>query len=330
MKKALALIHYRKIIPAKKYCCIFIFLFLLFFFSQKSFAQLTYANLIVQYDSPWVCKNLKLIPVRFKSESDGKANAINGGVISFEQALREGKISVKEMSLEGGADVGMLMVKNHSKKNVIVESGEMIAGGKQDRAFAETAIIPPGDDDNFLPVFCVEKGRWQQRMRSFRYAGPADAALRKQIDIERKQNKVWKEIDRQLAEKNVLNSTDAYVNLFHDSINVDSACIYALKKKLKESDSLFAGFVAITGDRIINCELFGSTDLFVTSFDEMLKSYMRSITPADGEPKVKDDIVINFLDKFLKTEEQQQKFLADHGRIFTYENKVIHLVAYPD
>jgi hypothetical protein len=48
----------------------------------------------------------------------------------------------------------------------------MVAGGKQDRAFAETTIIPPNDDENFVPVFCVEKGRWENRLRNFRYAGP--------------------------------------------------------------------------------------------------------------------------------------------------------------
>jgi hypothetical protein len=301
-----------------------------FLFATPSFAQLTYATLFVQYDSPWVCNNLKLIPVKFRDTAIAKRSVQNTNIISFEQALKEGKVTVREMTTPGGADVGMLELKNHSKKNILIESGEMVAGGKQDRAFAETTIIPPDDNENFVPVFCVEKGRWENRLRNFRYAGPANASLRKQMNIAKKQNKVWKEIDRQLADDKKINTTGAYINLYRDTSGADSACLTFFRKKMKDSDSLYAGFVALTGDHIINCELFGSSDLCITSFETMLKGHMRSVRDKAGTVSISDDEVKKFLDKFLKTEEQQQKYLADHGAIFTYDKKVIHLIAYSD
>ncbi|MEP6844570.1 MAG: DUF6569 family protein, partial [Panacibacter sp.] len=117
----------------------------IFFFSISSHAQLTYATLTIQYDSPWVCHNLQLIPIKFKDTAAGKKDLRSNEVISFEEALKEGKIVVKEMSTPGGADVGMLTLKNHSKKSILIESGEMVTGGKQDRAFAGTTLIPPDD-----------------------------------------------------------------------------------------------------------------------------------------------------------------------------------------
>ena len=84
---------------------------------------------------------------------------LSGGLISFEDAMKQGKISVKESALPGGADVGLLTIKNHSKKNILLHSGDMFTGGKQDRAFAETTIIAP-DEQNHMPVFFIEKGRW--------------------------------------------------------------------------------------------------------------------------------------------------------------------------
>ena len=99
---------------------------------------------------------------------------------------------------------------------------------------------------------------------------------------------------------------------------------------MMESDSVYAGFVAITGDRIIDCQLFGSNDLCVASFEVMLKSYARTITSKDGVPQLSDEYVKNFLDKFLKTEEQQKEFLATHGSLYTYQNHVIHLIAYDE
>jgi hypothetical protein len=206
----------------------------------------------------------------------------------------------------------------------------MISGGKQDRAFAETTVIPPDDKETYLPVFCVEKGRWDDRLRTFRYAGPANISLRRQMNIAKKQNKVWKEVDKQLEANGKESKTAAYLELYRDTSNADSACIAFFRKKMRDSDSLCAGFVAITSDRIINCEIFGSSDLCTASYETMLKSYMRSVQDKSGTASVSNDEVKSFLDKFLKTETQQQKYLSDHGAIFTYDKKVIHLIAYSD
>jgi hypothetical protein len=156
-----------------------------------------------------------------------------------------------------------------------------------------------------------------------------DASLRKEIDVSKKQNKVWKEIDRHLADEGIQNNTWEYVDVYSDSSYIDTACFHYFRRKMMESDSAYAGFVAVTGNRIITCELFGSNDLCVSSFDVMLKTYARSITSADGAPEVPNDEVKKFLDQFLKSEQQQKQFLATHGSLYTYQEHVIHLVAYP-
>ena len=305
-------------------------LWLLLFTAGVANAQLIYTTLDVQYDSAWVCNNLKLIPVRFKDTGMAQLPQAERNIISFEEALREGKITVKEMATPGGADVGMLTIKNHSKKDILIESGEMVAGGKQDRVFASTTLIPPDEKEVFLPVFCVEKGRWDTRIRSFRYAGPANNALKRQVNIARKQNKVWKEIDRQLGESDKVNKTNAYLEIYRDTINRDSACIAYFNSRMSASDSLFAGFVAITGDKIINCELFGSTAMFMAAYPTLLKSYLRSVNNHAGNPTIANATVKNFLDKFLQTATQQAKYLQDHGALYLFDKKVIHLVAYTD
>lgn len=324
--------HEILLLPGSKkmyFKCVFFFI-CVFLFVSKGNAQLTYTNLAVQYDSPWACGKLQLIPVRFKDTSYGQADFAKGSIIGFEQALREGKISVKETNTPGGDDVTLLEVKNHSKKNILVNSGEIVAGGMQDRAFGSTTIIPPNSDKNYLPVFCIEKGRWGKKvkMRSFRYAGSVDAALRKQIDVTQKQNKVWKEIDKQLADKNIQNLTGAYLDLYKDTTKIDSVCMNTFKRKMMETDSAYSGFVAITGNRIINCELFGSSSLCIASFEVMLKGYVRSIRANDNLPKVSTGEVKIFLDKFLETEAQQQQFLSTHGRLYFNNARAVHLIAY--
>ena len=311
---------------------IFFWSSLFFLCSVQSFAQLTYSTLAVQYSDKWTCGKLQLIPVRFKDSSFGQKEFPKGSIIGFEQALREGKISVKETNTPGGDDVGLLEVKNHSKKNILVNSGEIVAGGMQDRAFASTTLIPPSSDENELPVFCIEKGRWGKKLkaRSFRYAGSTDAALRKQIDVTQKQNKVWKEIDKQLSDKGIQNLTGAYLDLYKDTSKIDTACMNFFRRKMAESDSLSAGFIAVTGNHIINCELFGSSSLCIASFEVMLKGYMRSIGANDGPPIVSGETIKKFLDKFLETEEEQQKYLSTHGRLYSNNGRAIHLIAYDE
>lgn len=310
--------------------CSFFVILLLSFYSPVQ-AQLTYNELSVQYDSPWTYKKLQLIPIRFKGSGAGAINTDNkmfdGNLISFDDALRQHKIVVKEMT-SGGADVSTLLVKNKSKDNVMLMSGEIVQGGKQDRAFGETTIIPKHRKKNYIPVFCIEKGRWDDKAKTFRHAGTADAKVRKQIDVTRRQSKVWKEIDTVLTEKNKKNQTSAYMNAFETPDPEDSSYLRYFIEKMRSSDSAYAGFIGITGNRIISAEIFAGTDLCVTAYIENVKSYIRSLQPSDGVPEKTHDEIKAFTDKFLRDKATQKKYLSANGRIYYYEGQVIHLVAY--
>ena len=311
----------------------FIFLVSVFFLNYLQLnAQLTYNELSIQYDSPWTFKKLQLIPVRFKGIGNGgpsqKNMAFDNGVVSFNDALRRHKIVLKESTAGGGADAGTLVIKTHSKENILLLSGEMVQGGKQDRAFGKTTIIPAGRHKNYVSVFCVEKGRWDDKPKSFKYAGTADARVLKQIDVTQRQNKVWKEIDNELASKKKKNKTSAYLQAYNDSTQLDTSYLRFFINKMKESDSSYAGFIAITGNRIINAELFSGTDLCLAAYIEMIKSYVHSLTPADGIPNKTHDEIKTFADKFLPDKSTQKKYLSTNGRIYYYEGEVIHLIAY--
>jgi len=295
-------------------------------------AQLTYNELSVQYDSPWTFKKLQLIPVRFKDKGGAmgfqNVTAFDKPVISFEDALRQHKIVIKENTADGGADVSTLLVKNRSKDNVLLMSGEMVQGGKQDRAFGKTTIIPAGRNKNYVPVFCIEKGRWDDRSKPFKHAGTADARVRKQIDVTQRQSKIWKQIDNELAEKNKKNQTSAYLKAYNDSTLDDTSYLHFFINKMKESDSSYAGFIAITGDRIINSEIFSGSDLCLAAYIDMIKSYVHSLTSVDGSPAKTHDEIKVFTDKFLPDKTIQKKYLSVNGRMYYDNGEVIHLIAY--
>lgn len=295
-------------------------------------AQLTFNELHADYDSSWTYKNLQLVPLRFKDCGQKKrADSTGKEFISFSSALSSGKISVKEIISPEGSDVGMLLMKNHSKKDVLLQSGEMVTGGKQDRVFAETQIIPASSGDNYVKVFCAEKGRWDDKPKTFSYAGTADAELRKVIHTKRRQNAIWKEIEKRYQEQGKKSPTWPYADLYKNAGKDDSSYINFFKQKYKQSDSCFAGFVSITGDKIINCELFGSSDYCSVSFESLVQSYIRIVADTGSAvPAVSKDKVQQFLDRFLQSVQQQKEYLEKNGQQDKYMGKLIHVVAYDE
>lgn len=309
-----------------------VILLLIFSYCRQLQAQLTYKELAIQYDSAWAYKKLQLIPVRFKEQGNGtpgeRIKAFNEGVLSFSEASRRQKVVVKENTTNGGADVSSLLVKNRSKDNILLLSGELLQGGKQDRAIGETTLIPAGKRKNYVSAFCIERGRWDDKPKSFKHAGTADAKVRKQIDVAQRQGRVWKAIDTALISKKKKNNTYAYLEAYNDTTDLDTSYLRFFINKMKQSDSSYAGFIAVTGNRIINAEIFSGTDVCLAAYVEMIKSYMHSLTKSDGAPNKTREEIETFTDNFLKNTAQQKKYLLTHGRIYYYKEAILHLIAY--
>jgi hypothetical protein len=312
-----------------KFCRISLFAFVCCILCNRSFAQLTYRTLDVKYDSAWTFKNLEIIPIKFKGFGQGFASSGNRP-ITFSQALKKRKVKLKEIAYEEGADVNWLQVTNRSKQDLMMQSGEIVAGGKQDRMIAETKILPPGTTD-YIHVYCVEKRRWDRKSKQFTSSGfAANSELRKVMDINARQNAVWKEIDRQYASAKKSNETVSYLHLYNDSVWIDTSYYNYFTNLYSKTDSSFAGYIFITGNRILSCELFTSAELTDVSFNNMLTSYIQSVITNGAAPAVPLSDVKAFTDKILTSESAQKKYVTAHGKLHYFDGKLIHLIAYPD
>jgi hypothetical protein len=301
-----------------------------YFCCTTATSQLTYETLRVVYDSAWTFKNLKLIPVRFKDPGGTRAviSSKEPGIITLSEAMQQKKVKVKEIKYQHGADVNTLEITNHSKQNILLSSGEMLSGGKQDRMLSETKIIPPGKGKNYVNVFCIEKGRWDKKPKSFSSNGRADVELRKVMDLNKRQSDIWKEIQRRYATVKRTSETWPYLKLYKELIKTDSSYLRFFMSKYNASDSAFAGFIAVTGTRIISCELFSSVELTRASFFSILLDFIQTAV-ANGEPPgMRDEDVGSFMDKLLISETSQKDFVAKHGKMYKFENRVIHIVVY--
>ena len=294
-------------------------------------AQFDNTGLRVEYDSAWTYKKLKLIPVRYNNLPGKGAAGIdpNAKIITLSEAMRDKKIKVRELPANVGADVAVLKVQNESKDYILINSGEVVTGGKQDRAAGETVLLPPVKDDYYMKSYCVEKGRWAKKEKPFKYFRPADINIKKSIDIEKNQAHVWKEIDRQFKASKQESDTWAYPEVvLKNQSPEDSGYIKYFTEKFSNSDSGYAGFIAVTADRIIATDLYATSQLTNNAFQAILHTYVKNAVTFGERPTIKDEVVKQFMNPIFSDAKTRKEFLQLHGATHYYLGKAIHIVAY--
>lgn len=102
-------------------------------------------------------------------------------ILTLAEAAEGNSFIISEMN-EGQGEVNTLKVQNKTEKPVLILSGEIVFGGKQDRMMAVDTIVPPKKDEEYtLSVYCVEHGRWVKREPPSAAAGQFSAGGRKQL-----------------------------------------------------------------------------------------------------------------------------------------------------
>ncbi len=306
-----------------------LFLLSVLFSSLTAAGQLTYDNLMVDYDSAWTYKNLTIIPIRHKGP--GIPMPILSKTISLNQALTKGLVTVKERGTTAVENVHWLSLINNSENDIYVASGEVMAGGRQDRMVTKDTLILAKSGRIDLPVMCVEEGRWSEKDKKFSYRRMANMRLRKVLDSTRSQVMVWREINHQLDSSKIKNKNLSYLAREKDKKFLQEQNEYwnFFKQKFQQPDSNIVGIVCMTGNKIIGSDIFASDDLFYGQLESMIRGYIEEATVyGSGPVKVTNTKVQAYLDQFLKNETQQEEFVKKNGKLFKVRNKTIHITTY--
>ena len=228
---------------------------LLIIIANSTFAQLTYQNLLIDYDSAWTYKNLKIIPVRYKGNGAAMPLVLQNS-ISFSQALKQGLVTVQERGTTAIENVHWLSLYNNSDKNIFVSSGEVLSGGRQDRMISKDTIVMAKSGRIDLPVMCVEEGRWSEKDKKFSYRKMANAHLRKTLDQTKSQVFVWREINNQLEQGKIKNKTLSYLSRDKDKnfLQFQDEYWHFFEPKFRQADSNIVGIVCMSGDKIIGSD----------------------------------------------------------------------------
>ena len=309
----------------QKWCTICIL-----FLANHAFAQLTYEHLYIDYDSSITYKSIRVIPIRYKG-SRNNIPPLAGNTISFSQALQQGLITVQERGTAAVENVHWLSLYNNSDKNIFVSSGEVLAGGRQDRMVSKDTIVPAKSGRIDLPVMCVEEDRWSEKDKKFVYQKMANTHLRKTLDQSKNQVLIWKEINNQLEKDKIKTKTNSYLSRDKDkAFTVQQAEYwqYIENKLAHQPDSNVVGVICMSGDKILGSDIFASNNLFYGKVQPLMMGYIEDAIIFGATPEVSDRAVRNYLDQFLIDEASQEEFVKKNGRLFKAAGKVIHLTTY--
>lgn len=310
-------------------------------------SQYTYKNLQVHYlESDAATRNntyenLRLYPIYAKPGFSKEFKSI-GKYMGLQEALAKNKVRITEKSNSG--TVNTLTIENISTDTIIVITGDVVKGGKQDRIINKDQVLQPKSGKKDLPVFCVESGRWssgantQSSTRSNAAQSPAEfkgyynkgsMSLRKVVEKEKDQGKVWSKVDEINNNNKTSTATKTYTAISQSPDYIKRLEKYlAFFKNKFAADSTVIGVIVVSGNKVLGCDMFATHHLFVKQFESLLHSYATEAI-LNGKPVTATSALVKaYMDKVLNDEKIQEKTIKEKGNVFIEKGKKLRVSSF--
>lgn len=249
------------------------------------------------------------------------AKTLGGPVpLTLQEALEKQKVRVIETG-----NVNELAVENFSQEEVFIQSGDIVKGGRQDRALTVSLVLPPHSGRVPIAAFCVEQGRWSPRGsedgKTFTVASetvpsreakvvmsappaaapatpPADAQQAMWAEARRIQKKLSDNLKVEVAEPR--SPTSLGLTLDNESLQrAATAYVTALQPNGEHDDVV--GYVFAINGHVNSAAVYASNGLFRKMWPKLLRASAIEAIGAgtqNASPPASDDIRI-----FLKSAE---------------------------
>jgi hypothetical protein len=218
--------------------------------------------------------------------------------LTLEEALNQGAVVVKETG-----SVNQLTIENRGGQAVFVQSGDIVKGGRQDRALTASLVLPPHSGEVDIAAYCVEHGRWTGRgsEASDHFASSNEALPSRQAKLAlatpdagygARQGEVWNtvaEVQKKL-ETNVGAPVAAAASPTSLELSIETGTVAKAREDYvaaladagrKDRDVI--GEVAVINGKISNADLYPSNALFRKMWDKNLRaSAVEALSEREG------------------------------------------------
>lgn len=226
---------------------------------------------------PYTHKNLTIYLVHGDDRLKGRK------FLTLQEALEKKLVVVYETG-----SVNQLEIENRSKdRDVFVQAGDIVRGGRQDRVLSFDLILPPKSGRVPISSFCVEQGRWSKRSgessTEFNSSNNqlAGRGLKLAAKYRNEQREVWDKVaetQKKLGDRlgaavvDSTSTTSMELALNNEKVreNVDEY-VKALREIIKGKKDVI-GFVFAINGAVNSADVYGSNDLFVKLWPKLLNA----------------------------------------------------------
>lgn len=301
----------------------------LLFSTSALLAQYNTQNLKLESSASvnqFVFESLQLYPIRANQTFISEHKNL-GNYVTLKVALEKKKVAITEFS---GGSVNTLYIENISSDTVMILSGEVVQGGKQDRVIAQDFILPPRSGKKDVSVFCVEHGRWQTKKggdMSFQdYFSVSSSEVRKAATVNKNQQEVWKKVTETTEKNNASTLTGTLTALQNaGTFKQDLERYSKYFGKLFTNQFDVIGVIVVAGDKILGCDMFATHELFQKHYPNLLNSYATEAITSGKKASVPYTEVNDYLLSIIKDEAKQENEVKQKGTLMKNGEKKIHI-----
>lgn len=251
-------------------------------------------------------RNMAVIPVNAKK--GGKKSDLD--YLVFSEGLQSGKVHIQETGT-----VNQLLISNNSDKDLFIMKGEYVVGGKQNRMITVNGMIAQNTGRLYIPVHCVQHGRWDNpkgfELADFAVSAGIRGSVRKEFAGSAGQGETWQGVSFLIGHTGARTSSQD----FHETYRATQEDVKKYVDSFpKEKNQI--GAIAVINTRNgkqFFVDMFDQQKTLGRHYERLLASYALEAVAQGGSafgPEFTKSEVSEFLEDVLKAKTEESASIS--------------------